>query len=116
VIVEENEEVEYELEQSDEDSDNAEEENNEDYYVENATQITTAIATCDQNSAIIRRNDLPASQTLTVNSAVQNGDVPRKSAIKNSVAFQQNEDKKKSNKVTDNLPISFDKIIRHKKR
>ncbi|KAI6177117.1 Tyra-2 [Aphelenchoides bicaudatus] len=129
VIIEEDEEIEYgnnensenensENENSEnENSDNENSEENEDFFAENPTQITTAVATCEQNSVIIRRNELKPPPLLGV---IQNGDSqPRKPAIKNNhekcVNFQKDETMQKcSNEKA--LMISYEKVKRHKQR
>ncbi|KAI6241032.1 Tyramine receptor tyra-2 [Aphelenchoides fujianensis] len=90
----------------------------EDVVPETPTQITTALATCDQNSAIIRRNDLQPPPLLAMNG---NSQQPRKPALKNGgtekcVAFRK-DSKKPKDKNSESAPIiSYEKVKRHKQR
>ncbi|KAI6201277.1 Tyra-2 [Aphelenchoides besseyi] len=91
-----------------------------DCALENQTQITTAVATCDQTSAIIRRNDLqppPSIGTLVANGDSQQ---PKKPALKSGtekcVAFRK-DSRKPQDKKKENVPIiSYEKVKRHKQR
>ncbi|KAI6214950.1 Tyra-2 [Aphelenchoides besseyi] len=121
-IIVEDDEVYVEEDDSDinEDEEANDSEADADYVPETQTQITTAVATCDQTSAIIRRNDLQPPSSL--GTLVANGDSqqPKKPALKSGtekcVAFRK-DSRKPQDKKKENVPIiSYEKVKRHKQR